>query len=644
MDFSLDEDLTLIRDMTREFAENELMPRASKHDREAAIDSEVFEMMGELGLWGLGVPEEYGGSGLDGLTLIHVLFEINRACASTGITLSVHSSLGCMPIAKYGTPEQQEQIEENERLRLLLEDAVTFFRHNLLNTSDGQKALEYWHSRGLTDETIEGFGLGYAPKGWDAAANHFKSKGYTELDLLDAGLASERDSGGIYDRFRERITLAIRDERGRMTGFGARTLDPEGLPKYLNSPQTDIFDKGRTLFGLDRARQSIRAADQVVIVEGYMGVMAPHQAGFTNVVATMGTALTEHHLRLIKRFTRRIVLAMDSDAAGIKATMRGLEVARQTLDREGEIAFDARGLLRQEGRLQADIRVTTLPPGMDPDDVINRDPAEWEQLIENAKPVVVHVMETLAVDRDLDDPKVKTEIAAQVMPLIQDIPVAIERETYRQQLARLLRVDERSLPLPQQARPARRTYQPRTQPKVQAPPTKSVPSIVSGIQKREVHILGILIRNPDIIYRIDRNLQEDGLLRIGDQDFQGADHKTLIQLLKKSLKQNDIEPLDHLLNHLSDPLMNPTDGILEQTQDFDPDGEEILKDVLRALIMLREENQSQELDHLRFLQEAAQETGDLKADEYQDTMMQYAILRGRLHKAKNRYTNHSLTE
>ncbi len=542
------------------------------------------------------------------------------------------------------TPEQQEQIEENERLRLLLEDAVTFFRHNLLNTSDGQKALEYWHSRGLTDETIEGFGLGYAPKGWDAAANHFKSKGYTELDLLDAGLASERDSGGIYDRFRERITLAIRDERGRMTGFGARTLDPEGLPKYLNSPQTDIFDKGRTLFGLDRARQSIRAADQVVIVEGYMGVMAPHQAGFTNVVATMGTALTEHHLRLIKRFTRRIVLAMDSDAAGIKATMRGLEVARQTLDREGEIAFDARGLLRQEGRLQADIRVTTLPPGMDPDDVINRDPAEWEQLIENAKPVVVHVMETLAVDRDLDDPKVKTEIAAQVMPLIQDIPVAIERETYRQQLARLLRVDERSLPLPQQARPARRTYQPRTQPKVQAPPTKSVPSIVSGIQKREVHILGILIRNPDIIYRIDRNLQEDGLLRIGDQDFQGADHKTLIQLLKKSLKQNDIEPLDHLLNHLSDPLMNPTDGILEQTQDFDPDGEEILKDVLRALIMLREENLSQELDHLRFLQEAAQETGDLKADEYQDTMMQYAILRGRLHKAKNRYTNHSLTE
>jgi DNA primase len=541
------------------------------------------------------------------------------------------------------TPEQQEHIEESERLRLLLEDAVTFFRHNLLNTPDGQKALEYWHGRGLADETIEGFSLGYASKGWDTAANHFKSKGYSEQELLDAGLASERDSGGLYDRFRDRITLAIRDERGRMSGFGARTLDPEGLPKYLNSPQTDIFDKGRTLFGLDRARRDIRARDQVVIVEGYMGVMAPHQAGFTNVVATMGTALTEHHLRLIKRFTRRIVLAMDSDAAGIKATMRGLEVARQTLDREGEVAFDARGLLRQEGRLQADIRVTTLPPGMDPDDVINRDPAEWEQLVENAKPVVIHVMETLAADRDIDDPKAKTEIAAQVMPLIQDIPNAIERETYRQQLARLLRIDERSLTLPRSARPARRTYQPRTA-KVQAPPVKSVPSVVSGIQKREVHILGILIRNPDLIYRIDRNLQEDGLLRIGDQDFQSADHKALIHQLKKSLNQNDIEPLDHLLNHLSDPLMNPTDGILEQTQDYDPNGEEILKDILRTLINLREEHLGNQMDQLRFMQETAQENGDLRALEYQDTILQCAIIQGRLHKAKNRYTSQSLTE
>ncbi|MBU1662614.1 MAG: DNA primase [Chloroflexi bacterium] len=542
------------------------------------------------------------------------------------------------------TPQQQEQTEEHEHLRALLEDAVTFYRHNLLNTPAGQDALEYLHKRGLSDETIEAFGLGYAPDSWDAATNHFKSKNYTQKDLIDTGLVSERDSGGIYDRFRQRVVLPIRDERGRMTGFGARTLDPEGLPKYLNSPQTVIFDKGHILFGLDRARKPIRAQDQVVIVEGYMGVLAPHQHGFTNVVATMGTALTDNHLQLIKRFTRRIVLAMDSDAAGIKATLRGLEVARQTLDREGEVRFDARGLLRHEARLQADIRVTTLPPGMDPDDVVNRDPAEWEQLIGEAQPIVAHVMGTLAADRDLDDPRVKTEITAQVMPLIEDLPSSIERDTYRQRLARLLRVDERSLLGAASTRlgrrPSYRSRRPRPT-EAEVPLEATAQRVATATYKREVHILGILVRNPDLIYHIDRKLQEDGLDRISTQDFQHTDHQVLFQLTGKSLHQNDIEPLDHLLNHLPEPMMSLTDGVLVRTGDVDLEEDDVLEDVLRALIVLRENTLSQCLDHLRYMQEAAQEQGDLKASEYQSAMVQYAILRGRLHRAKNRYTNHS---
>jgi len=540
------------------------------------------------------------------------------------------------------SPEEQEQVEENERLRVLLEDAVMFYRHQLLNTTDGKSALDYLHKRGLTDETMESFGLGFAPNAWEAAAVHLKNKGYTEQELIDAGLASARDSGGVYDRFRNRVVLPIRDERGRMSGFGARTLDPEGLPKYLNSPQTDIFDKGKILFGLDQARRDIRVKDQVVIVEGYMGVVAPHQHGFKNVVATMGTALTEHHLRLIKRFTRRIILAMDSDAAGVKATLRGLQVARETLDRAGEVRFDARGLLRQEGRLQADIRVTTLPEGMDPDDVVNRNPAEWEGLIANAQPVVIHVMETLAAGRDIEDPKVKTEIVAQVMPLIEDLPNAIERDTYRQRLARLLRVDERSLLSTTRPRTSRRPYQRGTSPNVPLTPSKAVQDLAGAIHKREVHILGALIRKPDLIYHIDRKLQEDGLSRISDQDFLNTDHQVLLQLLIKSLDQNEVEPLDHVLNHLSDSMMNPTDDILKQTEDFDPNRNDILEDVLRALLMLREHQISQQLDHLRFLQEAAQQDGDLKASEYQDTMLKYATMRGRLHKAKNRYTHHGM--
>ncbi len=153
----------------------------------------------------------------------------------------------------------------------------------------------------------------------------------------------------------------IRDERGRMAGFGARILNPEDVPKFLNSPQTAVFDKGRLLYGLDQARKPIRTQDQAVIVEGYLDVIALHQAGFENVVSPMGTALTEHQLYLLKRFSRRIILALDPDAAGDKATLRGLQIARQAMDHEQDPVFDARGLLGYEARLQADIRVTTLP-------------------------------------------------------------------------------------------------------------------------------------------------------------------------------------------------------------------------------------------------------------------------------------------
>jgi DNA primase len=542
------------------------------------------------------------------------------------------------------TPEKQEQYEEYDRLRELLEGAVTFYRHQLHHSPDGLKALEYLHRRGLSDEIIETFGLGFAPNAWDASSEHFKSQGYSQADLIAAGLASERESGGIYDRFRNRFVIPIRDERGRMAGFGARGLDPEDMPKYLNSPQTDVFDKGRILFGLDKARKAIRAADQVVIVEGYMGVLAPHQHGYNNVVATMGTALTEDHLRLIKRYTRRIILAMDSDAAGIKATLRGLDVARKTLDREGEIHFDARGLLRQEGRLKADMRVSSLPPGMDPDDVINRDPAEWAEIITKAKPIVVHVMDTLAADRDLEDPKTKTEIAEQVLPLIEDVPSAIERETYRQQLARLLRVDERALLGSRGARTSpRRRYPSQRRPHVDPSPGLLTSSPIEAISTREVHLLGILLRRPDLIDHIDRLLQEDGLARINSQDFQQSDHQLLFKLLRDSLHQVDIEPLYHVLNHLPEAIMPLADTILAKTEKVNVQDLNVLEDLLRALLKLRSTGVNQQLTHLRILQESAQEQGDIKAQDYQIAMSKYALLLGRLHRAQSRFSDHSLS-
>jgi len=180
------------------------------------------------------------------------------------------------------TPQQEAQKEVYESLRDLLEEAVLYYRNHLLQNQD---VLQYLHEkRGLTDATIETFGLGYAPQGWDHALKHFTERGYSEQDLIDSGLLTvreddeetgEREDGTTgkrktYDKFRHRLMIPIRDERGRMAGFGARALEEDQIPKYLNSPQTATFDKGRLLYGLDRARKPIRAADQVVIVEGYL--------------------------------------------------------------------------------------------------------------------------------------------------------------------------------------------------------------------------------------------------------------------------------------------------------------------------------------------------------------------------------------
>jgi len=402
------------------------------------------------------------------------------------------------------TPEEQEKVEENERLREVLSMAVTFFQHQLRNTEAGKQALDYLYGRKLTDETIDTFALGYAPDSWDALTNHLTSRSVSIQELNDAGLVSERDSGGVYDRFRHRLVIPIRDDRGRMAGFGGRVLRQDDVPKYLNSPKTALFDKGRMLYGLDMARRDIRVKDQVVIVEGYLDVIGPYQAGFKNCVSPMGTALTEDQFRLIKRYSRRIVLALDPDAAGQKATLRGLQTARETLEREGDPIFDSRGLMQVEGRLKADIRVTTLPDGLDPDEIALEDPDRWEQLVAEAKPVVTHVMETLASRADVDDPKVKEEIANQVLPLIEDVKGSVEREAYRQRLARLLQVDERALVRQSSggAPSRRRSYRPRQQlPQMPASPTDNTH------RKLEGACIKALLVDPSLVHFVDRTFR-----------------------------------------------------------------------------------------------------------------------------------------
>jgi len=565
------------------------------------------------------------------------------------------------------TAEEQAEAEEHAVLRNLLEEATVFYHHQLLHTSQGKVALDYLRDkRSLSDETIEAFGLGYAPPGWEILLEHLKRKGYSETELVEAGLVSVREETAtpeppgaadaeirhpkrhLYDRFRNRIMFPIRDERGRMTGFGARILNPDDVPKFLNSPQGPLFDKGRLLYGLDRARKVIRDMEQVVIVEGYLDVIALHQAGFQNAVSPMGTALTGHQLNLLKRYNPRIVLALDPDIAGSQATLRGLQVARQSLEHSSDPVFDARGLISHEARLQADIRVVTLPDGQDPDEVVAGDPQLWAKLVADARPVVIHVMETLAGDRNLDDPKEKTELANQVLPLIEDVASPIERDTYRQRLARLLKVSERALleMAPQTVRSRRRP-----QPAVRQEPLPDSPAAASQEKKSaalgayavgyglEAHCLGVLLRRPDLLYQVDRRLQEASLARLTAEDFRHSDHQAIFRLLQESMDQDMAEPLNFIMSSLNLAMMEVADEILVRTAKLDTGDDRVLDDLLRGILDLRRRGLYQNLDYLRFLQEEALTEGDLRANQYREMISDYVRAKMLLDKAAGRNSN-----
>ena len=259
--------------------------------------------------------------------------------------------------------------------------------------------------------------------------------GCADDEIIDAGLAGRNERGNVYDRFRNRLIIPIADARGRIVGFGGRALDPDDNVKYINSPQTPLFNKSQLLFGLDRARRAIRDADRAVVVEGYFDVIQAHQAGKLNVVAQMGTAMTEAQLRLLSpRHARQIVLALDADDAGVSATRRSLDVAKDALQRD------------YAGRLAVDIRILRAPAGKDPDDFLRESPHAWDDLIASAVSVADFVidLETAALPPD-GSIQQKQALAEQILPLLLASEDQLYQQTNLQKLARRLRIQEREL-------------------------------------------------------------------------------------------------------------------------------------------------------------------------------------------------------
>ncbi len=457
------------------------------------------------------------------------------------------------------SPEQKVKDETHDRLRGLVKLAAEFYHERLLDVSDSgaQETLAYAKiKRALTEETINRFQIGYAPPGWQTLTPMLLQLGYTDNDLVLAGLAVRSDEGRLYDRFRNRLLIPIRDGRGRPVGFGARALAADEQPKYLNSPQSPVFDKSRLLFGLDTASRAIRDAETVIIVEGYLDAIQAQQAGYANVVAQMGTALTETQLKLVApRMARKVIMALDSDSAGQNATRRSLEVAREALRAD----FG--------GKLGVEFRVLIVPDGKDPDDFIRAHPGEWKKLVEAAQPVAEFVIALESADlTERSTVAEKEEVARRVLPLLSASENDLYRQDNLQKLAMRLKIGERQLMMwaaeHRPAEPARRNEPPlpdEPPPETDefwygdddfapAPAAKPSPAL-RELARLEAYLLKSLYDQPELVYDINRRFRElagaDALLQTGPlcdlcaEDFTRAAYQGLLMLMHDALAQDE---------------------------------------------------------------------------------------------------------
>lgn len=318
--------------------------------------------------------------------------------------------------------EKDPDKDKKERLFLVNETATGYYHSEFLQSPAAENARQYVAKRGITSQTVSDFQLGFAPNSWGMLLQHLQEKGFSEQEILDAGLAVASDDGKKHDRFRGKLMFPIRDDRKRVTGFGARVLDGS-LPKYINSPQTPVFDKSGTLYGIDRASSAIRKQDIAVIVEGYMDVILAHQGGFANVIASMGTAITEKQVNILKRFTGNLALALDADSAGEEAMLRC-------------VTF--------ENILDSELKVILLPAGKDPDEVIIENPGIWKELVSKAIPVLDYTFNTVAGTPPTTAHE-KTAVARRLLPLISEIKEPVRRGHYFQKLAHLTSTSESAL-------------------------------------------------------------------------------------------------------------------------------------------------------------------------------------------------------
>ena len=441
--------------------------------------------------------------------------------------------------------------EQAERMDVLLRannEAAAFYR-KALGSTEGEGARRYLRERGIDDAAAEAFDLGLSPRSGAALRDHLSSLGQDVEHAVDAGLLRRFEDGNLRDFFRGRLMFPIHDRRGRVTGFGARTLDGTD-PKYINTPSTRVFDKRATLYGLHLAASAIREKDEAVVVEGYMDTIAAHQHGYTNVVASMGTALTEQQVAQLRSLASGCILSLDPDQAGQEATLRSLESSWRVVDMQR-----ARAQSPSDGtyrRKSMNLRIASLPVGRDPDALIREEPEAWERVLADAVPFMQFYIRAVVAKYDVNTNEGKQDAVTALSPAISATSNAFEQDEYITMLANSLGVDRRLLETSisrRQPTTGRRDERRRGR--------QEEPTVLAD---RRDHIedfaLALLLQYPDLRER-EGGLETDY--------FRRTENRELFTCLRSSTTMEDVrEELDESLHEHLDGLsaleLSPTES------------------------------------------------------------------------------------
>lgn len=328
-----------------------------------------------------------------------------------------------IPSRKKNAAEIQVEQEKDSLLKITAL-AQNFYHNCLIQSKEGEQGRKYFAARGISEKIIESFQLGFAPDSWDFLTKKITAQGYSEKQLVAAGLAVEKKSGGgVYDRLRGRVIIPISDISNKAVAFGGRILvTDENQPKYLNTPETEIFSKGKLLFGLNKSSRAILSANTAIVVEGYMDAISLYSAGVENVVASLGTAFTEEQARLLARYARKIIFCYDSDEAGQRATVRALPIMRNT---------------------GAEVFILIIPDGKDPDEFIRKHgKKDFEQLLKNVSPVIDYQFQYKLKHTDIANFNGKMQILREIFPLCREIKNNVIQGDYLKKFSSMLLLDE----------------------------------------------------------------------------------------------------------------------------------------------------------------------------------------------------------